>query len=46
VEFADSVDDAAAFLDRTLAPGDLILLKSSHGSGLWELADRLVEADR
>ncbi len=44
VEFADTVDDAVALLDRTLAPGDLVLMKSSHGSGLWELADRLAEA--
>lgn len=46
VDFVGTVDDAAALLAEELAPGDLVLVKSSHGSGLWELADRLVGAER
>ena len=39
------VEDAAAasgLLDRTLTSGDVVLIKASHGSGLWKLADELV----
>ena len=31
------------FNSVNLAPGDIVLLKSSHGSGLRHLGDRLVE---
>ncbi|MBN2176200.1 MAG: UDP-N-acetylmuramoyl-tripeptide--D-alanyl-D-alanine ligase [Demequinaceae bacterium] len=41
--FVATVDEAARYLDAFLVPGDTVLVKSSHGSGLWELADRLVE---
>ncbi len=37
-----SVDDARALLEKTLAPGDVVLIKASNGSGLWKLADELV----
>lgn len=36
------VDDARALLEETLAPGDVVLIKASNGSGLWKLADELV----
>lgn len=41
VDYVDTVDDAAVLLEGKLAPGDMLLLKASHDSGLWELADRL-----
>lgn len=37
-----SVDEARALLEETLAPGDVVLIKASNGSGLWKLADELV----
>lgn len=44
VVLADDVDAAAAFLAEELRPGDVVLVKSSFGAGLWRLGDRLVEA--
>ena len=38
-----AVDDALAVLERTLAPGDVVLLKSSRDAGLRRLARPLVE---
>jgi UDP-N-acetylmuramoyl-tripeptide--D-alanyl-D-alanine ligase len=35
------VDAAEEFLDRMIAPGDVVLVKSSHGAGLWRLGDYL-----
>ncbi|WP_250446269.1 UDP-N-acetylmuramoyl-tripeptide--D-alanyl-D-alanine ligase, partial [Actinotalea sp. C106] len=35
------VDAAAAWLEAELAPGDVVLVKSSHGAGLWQLGERL-----
>ena len=35
------VDAARAFLDRMIAPGDVVLVKSSHGAGLWRLGEYL-----
>lgn len=40
----DSVDDALEFLGSALRPGDVVLVKSSHGAGLWRLADALAGA--
>ncbi len=37
-----SIEEADAFLEGALLPGDTVLVKSSHDSGLWRLADRLV----
>lgn len=37
------LDAAYDLLVAELAPGDIVLLKSSHGSGLRHLGDRLVE---
>ena len=41
VEVPD-VDAAAAYLRQTLRPGDVVLVKSSYGAGLWRLGDLLV----
>lgn len=40
----DTVEEAEAFLATALRPGDVVLVKSSHGAGLWRLADRLTGA--
>jgi UDP-N-acetylmuramoyl-tripeptide--D-alanyl-D-alanine ligase len=37
------IDAAYELLRRELAPGDVVLLKSSHDAGLWRLGDRLLE---
>ncbi|WP_029288751.1 UDP-N-acetylmuramoyl-tripeptide--D-alanyl-D-alanine ligase [Cellulomonas sp. HZM] len=44
VVLADDLEAAAAFLDDELRPGDVVLVKSSYGAGLWQLGDRLVGA--
>jgi len=41
-----TIGQAQAFLEARLAPGDSVLLKASHGSGLWKLADELVGVNR
>ncbi|UZN04941.1 UDP-N-acetylmuramoyl-tripeptide--D-alanyl-D-alanine ligase [Cellulomonas sp. S1-8] len=45
VVLVDDVDTAAAFLADELRAGDVVLVKSSFGAGLWQLGDRLVAAD-
>ena len=40
--FAADVDAALELLAEELRPGDVVLVKSSHGSGLAALAERLV----
>ena len=40
--YVDTLDEARAYLAATLQPGDAVLVKASHGSGLWRLADDLV----
>ncbi|WP_449385352.1 UDP-N-acetylmuramoyl-tripeptide--D-alanyl-D-alanine ligase [Cellulomonas soli] len=42
VVLADDLEVAAAFLEEELRPGDVVLVKSSYGAGLWRLGDRLV----
>ena len=37
----DSVEEAREVLDAALLPGDVVLVKSSNGAGLWRLADHL-----
>ena len=39
--FAATIDEARAHLSGWLAPGDTVLVKASHGTGLWRLADEL-----
>ena len=45
VEVPD-VDAAAAYLRGTLRSGDVVLVKSSYGAGLWRLGDLLVADQR
>lgn len=40
------LDAAEAWLEAELRPGDVVLVKSSQGAGLWRLADRLTQAVR
>ncbi len=44
VVMVEDVDAAAAFLDRALRPGDVVLVKSSNDAGLWRLGDLLTGA--
>jgi UDP-N-acetylmuramoyl-tripeptide--D-alanyl-D-alanine ligase len=39
----DDLENARLFLEHELRPGDVVLVKSSHGAGLWQLGDVLVE---
>ena len=39
--FVPDLDAARAVLADALAPGDVVLVKSSLGSGLWRLGDEL-----
>jgi UDP-N-acetylmuramoyl-tripeptide--D-alanyl-D-alanine ligase len=41
-EYLDTVDEAIAVLERTVRPGDAVLLKSSRDSGLRRIAQPLV----
>ena len=43
VVLVDDVDAAATYLAGELRPGDVVLVKSSYGSGLWRLGDVLTE---
>jgi UDP-N-acetylmuramoyl-tripeptide--D-alanyl-D-alanine ligase len=45
VVMVDDVDAAAAFLSDALRPGDVVLVKSSNGAGLWRLGDLLTGAE-
>lgn len=41
VDFAEDLDAAAQLLQAKMAPGDIVLFKSSNGAGLGELGDRI-----
>lgn len=43
VVLVEDVDAAAKLLEAELRPGDVVLVKSSLGAGLWRLGDRLLE---
>ncbi|WP_407342433.1 UDP-N-acetylmuramoyl-tripeptide--D-alanyl-D-alanine ligase [Pengzhenrongella phosphoraccumulans] len=45
VATADDVTAAGDYLEQELRPGDVVLVKSSYGSGLWRLGDRLISPD-
>ncbi|MEV7973105.1 UDP-N-acetylmuramoyl-tripeptide--D-alanyl-D-alanine ligase [Cellulomonas sp. NPDC089187] len=45
VLFVDDVDQAAQVLSEELRPGDVVLVKSSNGSGLWRLGDLLIDGE-
>ncbi|WP_432496233.1 UDP-N-acetylmuramoyl-tripeptide--D-alanyl-D-alanine ligase [Kineococcus gypseus] len=44
--FAADVDAAGALLEEQLRPGDVVLVKASHGAGLGALAERLLAGGR
>ncbi len=39
--FVATIDEALALVRDRVAPGDTVLVKGSHGTGLWRLADAL-----
>ncbi len=39
--YVASIEDALPLLNQLLREGDTVLIKGSHGSGLWKLADEL-----
>jgi len=41
--YVATIGEARDLLDAQLAPGDTVLVKASHGSHLWQVADHLVE---
>lgn len=43
--FAATIDEAHTELNERLRPGDTVLIKASHGAGLWKLADDLLGED-
>ncbi|WP_297082739.1 UDP-N-acetylmuramoyl-tripeptide--D-alanyl-D-alanine ligase [uncultured Demequina sp.] len=43
--YVATIDEAREHLDGRLRPGDTVLIKASHGSGLWKLADELLGVD-
>ncbi|WP_277212803.1 UDP-N-acetylmuramoyl-tripeptide--D-alanyl-D-alanine ligase [Isoptericola croceus] len=43
--FVPDLEAAREVLAAELTEGDVVLVKASQGSGLWRLADQLVEAD-
>jgi UDP-N-acetylmuramoyl-tripeptide--D-alanyl-D-alanine ligase len=43
--FVGSIGEAREYLLERLTAGDTVLVKGSHGSGLYELADELVRED-
>jgi UDP-N-acetylmuramoyl-tripeptide--D-alanyl-D-alanine ligase len=44
VVIVDDIDTAERFLAGELRAGDVVLVKSSYGAGLWRLGDRLTGA--
>ncbi len=40
--YVDTIDEAHRYLTQHLEAGDTVLLKASHGSQLWKLADAMV----
>lgn len=43
VVLVDDLENARLLLEHELRPGDVVLVKSSYGAGLWQLGDLLVE---
>lgn len=41
--FVATIDEARQLIAERVAPGDTVLVKGSHGTGLWRLADQLIE---
>lgn len=42
VVLVDDLENARLFLEHELREGDVVLVKSSYGAGLWRLGDQLV----
>ncbi len=40
--FVATIDEARLLIADRVEPGDTILVKGSHGTGLWQLADQLI----
>lgn len=40
-----TIEDARSLLESEVRGGDTVLVKGSHGTGLWQLANRLTEAN-
>lgn len=43
VEVVADISQASIVLFREVAPGDVVLVKASNGSGLWRLGDELID---
>lgn len=43
--YVATIDEARALVEGRVAAGDTVLVKASHGSGLWRLADELIGDD-
>jgi UDP-N-acetylmuramoyl-tripeptide--D-alanyl-D-alanine ligase len=43
--FVATIDEAYDLLAEGVRSGDTVLVKASHGSNLWQLADRLLEGN-
>lgn len=41
--FVATIDEARELIADRVAPGDTVLIKGSHGTGLWRLADEVVK---
>jgi len=41
--FVATIDEARQLIASRVAPGDTVLVKGSHGTGLWRLSDQLIE---
>jgi UDP-N-acetylmuramoyl-tripeptide--D-alanyl-D-alanine ligase len=44
--FVTTIGEALELLEGRVTAGDTVLIKGSHGTGLWRLADQLVEEAR
>lgn len=44
--FVATIGEALELLESRVTAGDTVLIKGSHGTGLWRLADQLVEEAR
>lgn len=46
IRFATSAHEALAYLTDIVEPGAVVLVKGSHGSGAWQIADALIEEEK
>lgn len=45
-QWVATIDEAYSLVEQEARPGDTILVKGSHGTGLWRLADMLTEVEQ